>query len=297
MFPVRLKLNYLGYPCYLSVFSMDEVLKTTDWVTCPYDPNHRMKYSKFHNHFVKCKEAHPDDPREQCPYYASELIHPDKMKDHLITCKYKALYTDLFYDSSGLPVYDAPCHFNFDEESGDDTDDDVETVITMRDKDDRSSLFSGTTRRSYRPASTVSQPIGKLRSNNYIGAKSKVESYAFRYIEDDNDLSGSLGELQVTDDSGNFSWQSSNGDSPTFNQTTSFTSSSGTGSLQNSHSGDGSFSSPSVSSSPIKPFDRKVGLGRGKVIQKLLSSSTASLDSQGGGSGRGAWFRSRMNLD
>lgn len=257
---------------------MDKVLQSTDWVTCPYDPNHIMKYSKFHNHFVKCKDAHPNDPRVQCPYYASELIHPDNLKEHLLSCQYKTLYADLYFDSSKLPVYEAPCHVNYDEESGAESDDDKETVITVG----RSSLFSGTTRRSTKSYSTVSQPFGKVRQNNVIIGKPTRESYAFKYIEEDvtND---SMGELLRRDDSGNCSRSSS---SPS-NQSTMCTPSSGNSS---------SVSSPSIPASPIKPFERKVGLGRGKVIQKLMSSSTSSLESCGG-TGRGAWFRANVNLN
>lgn len=87
-------------------------LGPNDWVTCPYDPIHRMKYSKFHNHFVKCQKNHPNDIRKQCPYNVSELIYPEDYENHLLICSYKTLFGN--YDRKlRMPIYDAPFHFKF----------------------------------------------------------------------------------------------------------------------------------------------------------------------------------------
>ncbi len=88
-------------------------LGLNDWVTCPFDPVHRLKYSKFHNHFVKCRAQHPEDQRKPCPYNYSELIEPKDWENHLINCSYKVLYVSNGHSSNDYPQYDAPCHLKF----------------------------------------------------------------------------------------------------------------------------------------------------------------------------------------
>lgn len=82
-----------------------------DWVTCPFDPVHRMKYSRFYNHFVECRKKHPDDRRRQCPYNFSEMIEPENWDKHVIECPYRSLYINAGQFTQ-LPEYDAPSHFD-----------------------------------------------------------------------------------------------------------------------------------------------------------------------------------------
>lgn len=250
---------------------MDIDIGTTDWVYCPYDPNHRMRYSKFHNHLVKCREAHPDDPREPCPYYASELIHPDDMKAHLLICRYKNLYGNVGLDDSSLPVYDAPCHFDFDEESDED-DDDLETCISIK-HDDQSSLFSETTK-SYRPGSCSSRSLYKIREK--YRDESETESSIFEYeIEKKNKKNPKKEVENSSDENINKSIYS----------------------MRSMSIGSTSTSSPSTTPSPsTSSYARKVGFGRGMVVKKLLSSPPSTKNnSLKAGFGRGALLRLHSN--
>lgn len=266
--------------------NMEEDLGSTDWVYCPYDPNHRMKYSKFHNHFVKCQRAHPEDPREQCPYYASELVHPDDMKEHLVTCKYRVLYPDLFGKDTTLPVYDAPCHFNFDEES--DEDEDTETCVSVM-HDDKSSLFSATTK-SYRPNSTVSVPLRGVQEE-FAEGRSDASS-AFEYVVKDTKKNVSKRRAELIPDMDS---------SESIHSLSNSLRSTSIGSISPSSSSSPSTSVPSLPSTPsVSSFNQKKGFGRGMMVQKLLRSSHSSIDSvdqlPAKGLGRGALFRLRMNV-
>lgn len=82
-----------------------------DWVTCPFDPVHQLKYSRFYNHFVECRKKHPEDRRKQCPYNFSEMIEPEEYENHLKECPYQSLYFNVG-QVNDMPEYDAPCHFN-----------------------------------------------------------------------------------------------------------------------------------------------------------------------------------------
>uniref|UniRef100_A0A8D8YSL7 CHHC U11-48K-type domain-containing protein n=1 Tax=Cacopsylla melanoneura TaxID=428564 RepID=A0A8D8YSL7_9HEMI len=59
-------------------------------VTCPFDPNHKMKQSKLAGHIVKCEKNFPDIKKVPCIYNALEFIDRDKVEEHHLVCSHKS---------------------------------------------------------------------------------------------------------------------------------------------------------------------------------------------------------------
>jgi len=82
---------------------------------CPFNPNHVMKFSKFHKHFIQCQKQHPNDKRKPCPYNFSELIESDELDKHVLECRYRADYGTDNHDleNETAQVIRAPYNISF----------------------------------------------------------------------------------------------------------------------------------------------------------------------------------------
>jgi hypothetical protein len=88
--------------------------KLSDFVECPFNKSHIMRFSRFHKHFLKCQKQHPDDTRRPCPYNFSEMIEADKLSTHMLDCPYKLFYGSMKKDVDwGVPKIKTPYHIQF----------------------------------------------------------------------------------------------------------------------------------------------------------------------------------------
>lgn len=68
------------------------------YVTCSFDPNHVVLYSRMPYHIVKCIKNHPNHGKLQCPFDATEYIDSDKYSEHILICQSKRSVEDRKYD-------------------------------------------------------------------------------------------------------------------------------------------------------------------------------------------------------
>lgn len=59
-------------------------LNNDDWMSCPYDPSHRVPRLRIQRHILKCEKTHP--PLEICPYNYTHRHPADKIKEHCVNC-------------------------------------------------------------------------------------------------------------------------------------------------------------------------------------------------------------------
>lgn len=57
------------------------------FVSCPYEPLHRVPRSRIQAHIVKCQKKYPE--LKICPYNATHRLPDEEMKAHLATCPAK----------------------------------------------------------------------------------------------------------------------------------------------------------------------------------------------------------------
>ncbi|XP_054710820.1 gametocyte-specific factor 1-like [Uloborus diversus] len=55
-------------------------------VTCPYDPAHKVKFSRLQLHIAKCRLNHLDQEKEVCPFNATHLFDSSEKHFHLSNC-------------------------------------------------------------------------------------------------------------------------------------------------------------------------------------------------------------------
>ncbi|KAM3955556.1 uncharacterized protein ACR2FA_010551 [Aphomia sociella] len=60
------------------------------FVSCPYDPCHRVPRSRIQRHLVKCQERHPK--LDICPYNATHRMVTSEMKVHVKNCPSRASF-------------------------------------------------------------------------------------------------------------------------------------------------------------------------------------------------------------
>ncbi|CAH2101302.1 unnamed protein product [Euphydryas editha] len=54
------------------------------FVSCPYDPSHRVPRSRIQAHIVKCQKKHPT--LASCPYNATHRLPQSEMTEHVQQC-------------------------------------------------------------------------------------------------------------------------------------------------------------------------------------------------------------------
>ncbi|XP_045457204.1 gametocyte-specific factor 1-like [Melitaea cinxia] len=58
------------------------------FVSCPYDPAHRVPRSRIQGHIVKCQVKHPE--LAICPYNATHRLPHSEMTHHVKNCPSRA---------------------------------------------------------------------------------------------------------------------------------------------------------------------------------------------------------------
>jgi hypothetical protein len=79
------------------------------FVSCPYDPKHRVPRSRIQRHIVKCQEKYPK--LAICPYNATHRLPEKEMKLHMPSCPSKQLvFSEKMYQeaSAGALVVPRP---------------------------------------------------------------------------------------------------------------------------------------------------------------------------------------------
>ncbi|XP_065157497.1 gametocyte-specific factor 1 homolog [Atheta coriaria] len=56
------------------------------YVTCPYNPSHRLLKHRFITHLVKCRRNHPDSPSAVCAFNSSHIVPAPELKYHMDNC-------------------------------------------------------------------------------------------------------------------------------------------------------------------------------------------------------------------
>ncbi|GAB6019234.1 Gametocyte specific factor [Chamberlinius hualienensis] len=62
------------------------VKRHDEYVTCPYDPAHRILAVRFITHLVKCKRNHSDVAIVSCPFNSQHLMKAEERSRHIATC-------------------------------------------------------------------------------------------------------------------------------------------------------------------------------------------------------------------
>ncbi|RWS08657.1 gametocyte-specific factor 1-like isoform X3 [Dinothrombium tinctorium] len=62
--------------------------QSDEYVTCPYNPAHRLRRNRMPYHLVKCAQNNPQKLHSfmTCPYNASHRVPKQQFDDHLATC-------------------------------------------------------------------------------------------------------------------------------------------------------------------------------------------------------------------
>ncbi|XP_026465690.1 gametocyte-specific factor 1-like [Ctenocephalides felis] len=55
-------------------------------VTCPYDPSHRLRPTRYHLHLKKCAVQHPEKQYHICNLNFTHHVPPEKIKEHMRSC-------------------------------------------------------------------------------------------------------------------------------------------------------------------------------------------------------------------
>lgn len=60
---------------------LEPCLETGDeLVTCPYDPSHRLRPTRYHLHLKKCAVQHPEKQYHICNLNFTHHVPPEKIK-------------------------------------------------------------------------------------------------------------------------------------------------------------------------------------------------------------------------
>ncbi|CAG9133007.1 hypothetical protein JYU34_018164 [Plutella xylostella] len=58
------------------------------FVSCPYEPRHRVPRSRIQAHIVKCQDKYPE--LKICPYNATHRFPESEIKQHVTDCPSRA---------------------------------------------------------------------------------------------------------------------------------------------------------------------------------------------------------------
>ncbi|XP_049268977.1 membrane metallo-endopeptidase-like 1 [Rhipicephalus sanguineus] len=77
--------------------------------SCPYNPVHKVKRSRFLIHLLKCRKAHADKNFTKCPFSAEHVVPAHKLMDHVYCCPLN-FTAEVFAAKTGN--VDKPCPFS-----------------------------------------------------------------------------------------------------------------------------------------------------------------------------------------
>ncbi|CAF1084906.1 unnamed protein product [Brachionus calyciflorus] len=66
-------------------------------IVCPFDPNHKVRSSRFESHIIKCKKQYANLGIDVCPFNAKHVTPRSQIRTHIATCPDR---TRLIYESS-----------------------------------------------------------------------------------------------------------------------------------------------------------------------------------------------------
>ncbi|XP_035724354.1 gametocyte-specific factor 1-like [Vespa mandarinia] len=75
-------------------------MATDDYVTCPYDPSHRILKSRMSRHLIKCELNHPTLRLLTCPYNKIHRISPLEYEHHLSICESKGTVQRNYFENA-----------------------------------------------------------------------------------------------------------------------------------------------------------------------------------------------------
>lgn len=55
-------------------------------VSCPYNPEHLVQYTRMPYHLMKCKVNYKGPPLDTCPYNATHLVKKGTLPEHFKEC-------------------------------------------------------------------------------------------------------------------------------------------------------------------------------------------------------------------
>lgn len=57
-----------------------------EYVTCPYNPQHRLVRHRMPYHIVKCKKNYFGPPLDVCPFNAMHMVPSTDIMEHMQNC-------------------------------------------------------------------------------------------------------------------------------------------------------------------------------------------------------------------
>ncbi|RNA30384.1 gametocyte-specific factor 1-like [Brachionus plicatilis] len=89
-----------------------------DLITCPFDPNHKIRPSRFENHVIKCRKHYGNIGIEMCPFNAKHIMTRLQIRNHIMVCPDR---TRLVYEASLIETH---------RKNLENTEDDLDSIIT-----------------------------------------------------------------------------------------------------------------------------------------------------------------------
>lgn len=73
-----------------------------EFLTCPYNPIHKIIHHRMPYHLVKCKKSYTGIPLETCPFNAMHLYPKEAKAEHLDSCQDYYIVMREKYEQQGL---------------------------------------------------------------------------------------------------------------------------------------------------------------------------------------------------
>ncbi|XP_046741460.1 gametocyte-specific factor 1 homolog [Diprion similis] len=67
------------------------------FLTCPYNPSHRLARKRMQFHLTKCRKACPSAQKQVCPYNATHMVNEQEFLFHLETCSNRGIVDNFKY--------------------------------------------------------------------------------------------------------------------------------------------------------------------------------------------------------
>lgn len=58
-----------------------------NWVSCPYNQQHRVLEIRLPSHLVKCRKNYNGSPLETCPFNVTHLVPQGTLQEHFHQCQ------------------------------------------------------------------------------------------------------------------------------------------------------------------------------------------------------------------
>ncbi|EDV40390.1 uncharacterized protein Dana_GF10485, isoform A [Drosophila ananassae] len=78
-----------------------------NYITCPYDPVHRLAPERFAFHLTRCARNFPASKMVRCPFNNTHLFQVDAMHRHVVMCPNRAYFVR-YTNPDKLPPAEPP---------------------------------------------------------------------------------------------------------------------------------------------------------------------------------------------